>query len=81
MYLKRNSETFLEAWKEKKNRKPLILRGARQTGKTTLVKQLYPDIKYINLDAPENREFVRNIPPDFLFCVSQAKSNILEPIS
>ena len=26
-------------WKKSKNRKPLILRGARQVGKTTLVNQ------------------------------------------
>ena len=25
---------FLEAWKESKHRKPLILQGARQVGKT-----------------------------------------------
>ena len=29
----------LEEWKNKSNRKPLILRGARQVGKTTLVKE------------------------------------------
>ena len=30
---------YLEAWREKTNRKPLIIRGARQVGKTTLVEQ------------------------------------------
>lgn len=30
--------------------------GARQTGKTTLSKAKYPDLRYINLDSPENRE-------------------------
>lgn len=39
----------------------VILTGARQTGKTTLVKAAYPDLNYINLDAPENREAVRSI--------------------
>jgi len=39
----------------------VILTGARQTGKTTLVKLKYPELNYINLDAPENREFVRLI--------------------
>ena len=29
----------LEKWKQKPNRKPLILRGARQTGKTTVIKE------------------------------------------
>ena len=41
--------------------KLVVITGARQTGKTTLVKQEYADIKYINLDAPENREALRNI--------------------
>ena len=42
-------------------RKLVILTGARQTGKTTLAKQKYPHLNYINLDAPENRENVRKI--------------------
>jgi len=41
--------------------KIVLLTGARQTGKTTLAKQTYPDLKYINLDAPENRELIREI--------------------
>jgi predicted AAA+ superfamily ATPase len=39
----------------------VILTGARQTGKTTLVKAAYPGLPYVNLDAPENREAVRAI--------------------
>jgi predicted AAA+ superfamily ATPase len=37
----------------------VILTGARQTGKTTLAKNKYPELHYINLDAPENREALR----------------------
>ena len=36
--MKRIAEGYLETWIEKKRRKPLILRGARQTGKSTLVR-------------------------------------------
>lgn len=36
---RRNIDDKLEAWKNKENRKPLVLRGARQTGKTTTIKQ------------------------------------------
>lgn len=39
----------------------VILTGARQTGKTTLARNKYPDLNYINLDSPENRESVRKI--------------------
>jgi len=34
----------------------VLITGARQTGKTTLAKRKFPDLRYINLDAPENRE-------------------------
>lgn len=43
-------------------RRIVILTGARQTGKTTLARVVYPDVRYINLDAPENREAIRLIP-------------------
>ncbi len=43
------------------HRRIVVLTGARQTGKTTLVKDLYPDLTYINLDAPENRDTVREL--------------------
>ena len=43
-------------------RRLIILTGARQTGKTTLVRRQYPELRYINLDAPENREALRAIP-------------------
>ncbi|MCG6534159.1 MAG: ATP-binding protein [Syntrophales bacterium LBB04] len=39
----------------------VLLTGARQTGKTTLSQIKYPQLRYINLDAPENREVLRNI--------------------
>ena len=41
-------------WKNDKNRKPLILRGARQVGKTYIIKQFgekyYEDVAYFNFD-------------------------------
>ena len=48
----------LEDWKQRKNRKPLILRGARQVGKTTLVNlfaRKFEQYIYLNLEIPENR--------------------------
>ncbi len=36
--MQRTAATYLLNWKNKKDRKPLILRGARQTGKTWLLK-------------------------------------------
>lgn len=44
----------LQAWKAKKRRKPLIIRGARQVGKTWLMKEFgataYEKVVYINFD-------------------------------
>lgn len=45
----------LHKWKENKNRKPLIIEGARQVGKTWLTKEFgkiaYKDTVYINFDS------------------------------
>ena len=45
---------FLESWKSNSSRKPLIIRGARQTGKTWLMKEFgrrfYDTVAYVNLE-------------------------------
>ena len=45
----------LKGWKESKYRKPLIIEGARQVGKTWLMKEFgrlyYSDAVYINFDS------------------------------
>lgn len=45
-----------------KGKRLVIITGARQTGKTTLARDFYAQLKYFNLDSPENRESVRLIP-------------------
>jgi uncharacterized protein len=53
MYLKRTIDEELINWKLAKNRKPLMLRGARQVGKTSTVKELASHFTYfveINFD-------------------------------
>ena len=42
----------------------VLLTGARQTGKTTLAQEVWPDLAYVNLDAPEQREAVREVRAD-----------------
>ncbi|KAA6302331.1 MAG: hypothetical protein EZS26_001444 [Candidatus Ordinivivax streblomastigis] len=52
----RNAFYLLQKWAEKKKRKPLILRGARQVGKTTLVQsfsKLFDTYLYLNLEDEE----------------------------
>ena len=40
--------------------------GARQSGKTTLAKELLPDWDYLNLEAPETRQLAEEDPKAFL---------------
>ena len=53
-YMYRNKIEELKKWKKSKNRKPLIIRGARQVGKTWLMKEFgkiyYEKCAYINFD-------------------------------
>lgn len=53
----RNITNALIEWKNKTNRKPLILAGARQVGKTYILKkfgeQEFQNVAYINCDDNE----------------------------
>ena len=66
---------FLEEWKEKEHRKPLILQGARQVGKTYSVLEFgrthYEHVAYFNFETnPKLGEtFEENISPDYLIPV------------
>ena len=44
----------------------LTITGPRQSGKTTLVRQLLGDKPYVSLEAPAQREFARLQPAEFL---------------
>lgn len=39
----------------------VVLTGARQVGKTTLARQHYRDLRYVSMDAAEDRELVRGM--------------------
>ncbi len=57
MTFKREIEPYLIKWKARGDRKPLIIRGARQVGKTTLVEQFAKTYKYsilLNLEKAED---------------------------
>ncbi len=52
--------TELNHWKNSTSRKPLVLRGARQTGKTTVVNQFaknFDSYIYLNLEKSEDNVF------------------------
>ena len=44
----------------------ILLTGARQTGKTTLMKLLFPDMRYVSLDLPSLAEKAEQSPGAFL---------------
>lgn len=70
----RNIISELNEWSERKNRKPLVLRGARQVGKTTAVHffaQKFGSYIHLNLEKPADRT---------IFETSQPFSYILDSI-
>ena len=76
IYLKRKIDTFLLDWKNNPDRKPLIVKGSRQVGKTESIKRFaagsYKNIVYINFveepkykmiadDGYKTDDIIRNI--------------------
>ena len=60
---KRKLLVELEKWRQNIPRKPLVIRGARQVGKTTLVNQFaaqYEQYIYLNLELSEDKEPFKN---------------------
>lgn len=68
----RKITNFLETWKKSKHRKPLILQGARQVGKTYSILEFgrlhYENVAYFNFETTPklNETFAENISPDYL---------------
>lgn len=68
--------SFLEEWKEGRYRKPLILQGARQVGKTYSILEFgrthYENVAYFNFETnPKlNETFDENISPDYHIIVA-----------
>lgn len=63
---------YLKEWKESKHRKPLILQGARQVGKTYSILEFgrthYEHVAYFNFETNPrlNETFAENLSPDYL---------------
>jgi len=68
--INRKALAYLEEWKTRSTRKPLVLRGARQVGKTKLVvdlfgKKEFEEVVEINFEANhEYAEYFRSNDPD-----------------
>lgn len=56
-YFKRHIDPYLTDWKNSTNRKPLLVRGARQVGKSSAIRHLGENFKYfveVNLERQKN---------------------------
>ncbi len=71
MYLRRQIDGILEIWRTSKDRKPLLVRGARQVGKSSAIRQLGKKFNYfLEINFEEQREihalFSGNLSPQDL---------------
>ena len=77
MILERKLFEKLEYWKNKKKRKPLIIQGARQVGKTWIMKEFgaryFKNSIYINFDNNEIMKQVFEIDFDISRIISAIK--------
>jgi len=75
--MERTLFTKLEQWKNKKKRKPLIIQGARQVGKTWIMKEFgarfFKETIYINFDNNEIMKKVFETDFDILRIISAIK--------
>lgn len=79
---KRNALKSLQKWKGKENRKPLVIRGARQVGKTTLVQTFskgFETFFHLNLEKQADRElFEQNFSAREILSAIHLYSNMLK---
>lgn len=80
MYLPRSIDAVLSAWTREADRKPLVLRGARQTGKTEAVRRLAQGFDLfleLNLERFEDLSLVRSCrSADELLIALAARYNV-----
>lgn len=76
----------LEAWRTSSNRKPLVLRGARQVGKTWLLKEFgkrnFENVAYVRIEdnAPMQKLFEGSLDPERLLRGISAETGVkIEP--
>src|SRR5690606_20736625 len=64
MFIKRR---IIQHIKEQRDKFPVLaVTGPRQSGKTTLLRQLLKGYEYVSLENPDARQFAENDPAGFL---------------
>jgi hypothetical protein len=63
---------MLTTLRQRAKQYPIVtLTGPRQSGKTTLAQTAFPRHRYVNLEDPEQREYARTDPREFLANLSR----------
>ena len=80
MLFKRNINEFLLSWKTREKRKPLVIRGARQVGKTSAVhlfaEESFNSYIYLNMELEDHKSlFSKMYPVHELIQMIQLKFN------
>lgn len=57
MYLKRKIDTYLMNWKNTEDRKPLIVKGPRQIGKTESIRK-FAEANYKSVDSSKHFQLI-----------------------
>jgi predicted AAA+ superfamily ATPase len=72
-------------WKNRKNRKPLILKGVRQSGKTFILNQFgrenYVDIAYFNFESEPSLSNIFSEDLDPVRIITELSINIKKPVN
>ena len=64
VFIKREIENYLKT--AVKQFSAVVLTGARQVGKSTLTKKIFPKYNYVSLDEIDTRDYALNDPRGFL---------------
>ena len=78
--MRRKADELLEKWRDKADRKPLLVKGVRQCGKTYLLrthaKKLFDSVVYINLenDKPARADFTGGLDPHAIIRAIEART-------
>jgi predicted AAA+ superfamily ATPase len=84
MVVKREIEKAVRFYKDKY---PIItITGPRQSGKTTFLRELFPDYQYVSLESPDVRSFLEDDPNGFFekyskFCIFDEAQRVPELFS
>jgi predicted AAA+ superfamily ATPase len=81
--MERFAMQYLQNWKSRPDRKPLVIRGARQVGKTWLMKEFvkneYKQTAYVNFEESKNLQtlFEEDYNPERILAAIQIETGVL----